>query len=374
MRSKTIIMLPVALLVLIGSELSLSANWKAEWEETVAAAKKEGKLALHMGPTVNGEKVAFAFQKKYPEIKLTTGVRRTGHFVARLMTERRAKKYVWDVCMCGPTGPFRTLHPAKALASVKSELILPEVKDESKWWSGKHLYVDPDGQYILAYIGTASGGNVFYNKNLIDPNEIKSYQDLLSPKWKGKILALDPRTPGPQRAGGRMFYYSPELGPKYIQKLFGEMGVTISRSRRQATDWLVVGKYPICLWCNDAKIARGQGLPVDEFKTVRWKETPYLSLGGTGSIIRINQTPHPNAAKVFINWILSREGQITYQKIVNSRDSVVESLRVDIPKDPIPEWRRRKKGVKYFVMSTPERSNQRPVNKFFNKVLMTRRK
>ncbi len=98
-----------------------------------------------------------------------------------------------------------------------------------------------------------------------------------------------------------MFYYSPELGPKYIQQLFGEMGVTISRSRRQATDWLVVGKFPICLWCNDARIARGQGLPVDEFETVRWKETPYLSLGGTGSIIRINQTPHPNAAKVFIN-------------------------------------------------------------------------
>jgi len=94
MRSKIIIMLSVALLVLIGSEIRLSANWKAEWEETVAAAKKEGKLALHMGPTVNGDKVASAFQEKYPEIKLTTGVRRTGHFVARLMTERRAKKYL----------------------------------------------------------------------------------------------------------------------------------------------------------------------------------------------------------------------------------------------------------------------------------------
>ncbi len=64
MRSKIIIMLSVALLVLIGSELRLSANWKAEWEETVAAAKKEGKLALHMVPTVNGEKVAYAFQDR----------------------------------------------------------------------------------------------------------------------------------------------------------------------------------------------------------------------------------------------------------------------------------------------------------------------
>ncbi|NIO07109.1 MAG: hypothetical protein GTO40_03605 [Deltaproteobacteria bacterium] len=373
MHSKMFTMLSVALLVFIGFDNTLSANWKAEWEQTLAAAKREGKLALHMGPTVNAEVVAFAFQERFPEIKVTTGIRRTGHFVARLMTERRAKKYVWDVCMCGPTGPFRILYPAKALASVKSELILPEVKDESKWWSGRHLYVDPDKEFILAYIGTASGGSVFYNTNLINPDEINSYRDLLKAKWKGKILALDPRTPGPQRAGGRTFYYSPDLGPEYIEKLFGEMDVTISRDRRQATDWLVVGRFPICLWCNDARIARGQGLPVEEFETVRWKETPSLSLGGTGSIIRINQTPHPNAAKVFINWILSREGQTVYQKVVNSRDSVVESLRVDISKDPIPEWQRRKEGVNYIVMSTPERSNQRPVNKFFNKVLMKRK-
>jgi len=116
-----------------------------------------------------------------------------------------------------------------------------------------------------------------------------------------KILALDPRTPGPQRLGGRVFYYSPELGPKYIQQLFGEMGVTLSRDERQAADWLVVGKFPICLWCNDARNARRQGLPVDEFETARWKETPSLSPGGTGSIIRINQAPHPNAAKLYIN-------------------------------------------------------------------------
>ncbi|MCH6545164.1 MAG: hypothetical protein IH796_04095 [Deltaproteobacteria bacterium] len=79
--------------MLIGSELRLSANWKAEWEETVAAAKKEGKLALHMVPTVNAEKVIYACQEKYPEIKVTTGIAKDRSF-CRTPHDRKAGQEV----------------------------------------------------------------------------------------------------------------------------------------------------------------------------------------------------------------------------------------------------------------------------------------
>lgn len=341
---------------------------KVQWEKTLTAAREEGRLVVHMSPTANVEKVVQAFRQKFPEIQLATAVDRAGRFALRIMTERRAGKYLWDLCLCGPTAPYNVLLPAKALDPVRSHLILPEVLDESKWWGGKHHYVDPENQYIFVFIGTVGSGSVFYNKNLVQPSEFHSYGDLLHPKWKGKILALDPRAPGPQRAGVRGLYHIPELGPKFLRRLFGEMNVTLSRDERQAADWLVVGRFSICLFCADAVNARNQGLPVDEFETVAWKETPTVSPGGTGSIILLNRAPHPNAAKVFINWLLSPEGQVIYQKFVNTTDTTAESMRIDIPKDPIPPMRRRKEGIPYITMHSPERADQTPIDKFLNDI------
>jgi ABC-type Fe3+ transport system substrate-binding protein len=83
----------------------------------------------------------------------------------------------------------------------------------------------------------------------------------------------------------------------------------------------------------------------------------------------MNRAPHPNAARLFVNWLLSREGQITFQKTMNAPDVIMESMRTDIPKDPIPVARRRVEGVKYVVMDTAERSDQAPVSKLLNEVI-----
>ena len=83
----------------------------------------------------------------------------------------------------------------------------------------------------------------------------------------------------------------------------------------------------------------------------------------------MNAAPHPNAARVFINWVLSREGQSSSQKIMNAPDPVMESVRVDIPKDPIPADRRRAPGVDYILMGTPERSNQEPMAKLVKEII-----
>jgi ABC-type Fe3+ transport system substrate-binding protein len=110
-------------------------------------------------------------------------------------------------------------------------------------------------------------------------------------------------------------------------------------------------------------------LAVEEFETYRWKETPAISSGSNGSIALMNQGPHPNAARLFVNWLLSREGQVSFQRVMNSADLLVESMRVDIAKDPIPAPQRRVSGVKYIIMDTPERSNQEPVNKLLKEII-----
>src|SRR5256885_4413805 len=157
------------------------------------------------------------------------------------------------------------------------------------------------------------------------------------------------------------FYYSPELGPEFIRRLFGTMNITYGKDRRQITDWLVQGKFAICLGCRDAPRAKTQGLPVDEFDTGGWKEGESLSTGG-GSISLIKGAPHPNAARAFINWFLSRKGQTALQK---SNDLYGElppnSRRIDIPKDVLPAENRMVEGRKYLDVARREFTDMTPV-------------
>lgn len=342
---------------------------EAEWAKTLAAARKEGRLAVFLYQRGNIEAAVKAFEKKYPEIPVTTASVAAAETGPRIMAERRAGKFLWDACICGPTTPYAVLYRAKALDPIKAALLLPEVLDESKWWSGRHHYMDPDGQYIFVFLGSVEMPNLYYNKNLIDPRDFRSYWDLVNGKWRGKILALDPRQPGRQRVGARFLYHIPELGAGFLTRLFTEMDVTLSRDGRQAMDWLAVGKFPLCLFCGDIESARAQALPVEEFNTYKWKESPAIYSGSNGTVALMGNAPHPNAARLFVNWLLSREGQASFQKIMNTPDLVMESMRVDISKEPIAPERRRVSNVNYILMDTPERSDQRPVSKLLGEIL-----
>ena len=365
-----------ALLGIAGFDFSFGAEMKAavesEWTKAVAAARKEGKLAVFVYQRENIEAAVKAFEKKFPEIQLTVASTPAAETGPRIMAERRAGKYLWDICICGPTTPYTILYTAKALDPLKPALMLPEVLDAGKWWGGNHHYMDPDGSHIFVFLGSVDMPNLYYNKNLVDPKEFQSYGDLLKPKWRGKLVVLDPRQPGRQRVSARFIYHLPELGPSFLTRLFSEADVTLSRDDRQAMDWLAVGKFALCLFCGNVESARTQGLPVEEFNTVAWKGSAAIYSGSNGTLALMNQAPHPNAAKLFINSLLSREGQTSFQKIMNTPDLVVESMRVDIPKDSIPPERRRVAGVNYILMDTPEKSDQEPVNKLLKEVIKSK--
>jgi len=351
----------------IGAEAKPAGD--GEWAKSVVAAKKEGKLAVFLYQRGNIEAAVKAFEKQYPDIQVTVASVPAAETGPRIMAERRARKFLWDVCICGPTTPYAVLYPARALDSIKPALLLPEVVDESRWWGGKHHYMDPDGQHILVFLGTVDMPNLYYNKNLVDPREFRSYWDLVNAKWWGKILVLDPRQPGRQRVQARFLYHLPELGAPFLTRLFTEMEITLSRDDRQSMDWLAVGKFPLCLFCGDIETARAQHLPVEDFNTYTWKGSSAIYSGSNGTVALMNNAPHPNAARVFINWLLSRDGQTAFQKIMNTPDLAMESMRVDIPKDPIAPEKRRVAEVKYLLMDTPEKSDQAPVAKLLKEII-----
>jgi len=334
----------------------------AEWDRTIRAAQKEGQLAVYMWRLESLDKTVQAFQKKYPEIRITSVALRGAELAARLMTERRAEKFLWDVCICGTTTPYKVFHQGKALDPIKAALILPEVADESKWWGGKHHYVEPEQQYIFIFVGNVMGDVVSYNTTLVNPREFTSFWDLLQPKWKGKIVAKDPRVPGSGAGNMRWIYYHPKLGATFLKRLFGEMEVTLSREERQAVDWLAKGKAALCFSCGqtDTIRAKQQGLPVEMFNSAPWKEGAGMN-AQVNTVALLNKAPHPNAARFFTNWLLSREGQTIYQELAVSSGSPSESLRVDVPKEVIPPIYRRVPGVDYVMVDRAEWMEMAPI-------------
>jgi iron(III) transport system substrate-binding protein len=331
-------------------------TWQTEWQKTVDAAKKEGQVTIYIS---GYEAILPDFEKEYPEIRVNAVTGRGNQLGPRLLAERRAEKYLADVASSGANPNYQQFYLAKALDPIRPALILPEVTDPSKWYLNKHQYSDPEGQYVFNYVGSATYGSVSYNTKLVDAREFRSYWDLLNAKWKGKITARDIREAGPGAGNTRFFYYQPELGSAFIKKLFGEMDVTLFRDFRQGPDWLAAGKFAICFFC-DVDVLKRQGLPVETFGPKAFKEGGGL-VQQFGTVALVNRAPHPNAAKVFINWLLSRNGQISLQKRTAGAESPADSLRVDIPKEGVPYDQRRLDGIKYLDTGKPEWIEMKPV-------------
>ena len=363
-----VIRLFAAIVFLYAATLTSAAQsnpaWQLEWEKTLEAAKKEGQVAVYIS---GYDAILPDFEKEFPEIKVIAVTGRGNQLGPRLLAERRAEKFLADVSSTGANPNYQQFHLAKALDPIKPALILPEVTDQTKWYLKKHQYSDPEGQYVFNYIGSATYGAVNYNTKLVDVKDFKSYWDLLNPKWKGKITIRDVREAGPGAGNTRFFYYHADLGPAFIKKLFGEMDATLFRDFRQGPDWLATGKYAICFFC-DADTLKQQGLPVDTFGPRVFKEGGGL-VQQFGTVALLNRAPHPNAGKVFINWLLSRNGQIALQKRMMNGESPADSLRIDIPKDEVPFEQRRLPDIKYLDTGKPEWMDMKPVLDVVNEAL-----
>ena len=343
-------------------------DWRLEWEKTVTEAEKEGVVSIYVfenGPLTEG--TVRAFERAYPKIKVSQLRGRGNDLGPRLVAERRAGKHIADLFAGGKGTAYATLYVGKLLAPIKPILLLPEVLDESKWWRGSHKYVDPEKKYIFVYIGNAGAVEVNYNTKLVNPREFGSYWDLVQPRWKGKIAAVDPRVRGMDNPV-LFFYYHPKLGPEFIKKLYGEMEVTVTRDYRQPIDWLAAGRFQLCIPCvsDEMDKAMDQGLPVGQILNL--KEGGTLSSSG-GTLSLLQNAPHPNAAKVFVNWLLSREGQTEVQKGRKGRPRTgSNSLRIDIPKNNLPEELQRKDGVDYFDADDENNADRRPADNLFNEI------
>lgn len=358
-------LLSLFLAIELGANARAAERGGAEWEKTLKAAKVENEVAVFCEPTLDAQNALMEFQKAYPDIQLKLFPIGARDFGNRVLAERRAGKYLADVFSGGTTTPSQVLLPAMALEPIRQAFILPEVIDASLWFKKRFHFADHENRFVLLSDATIVSDLLTYNTKLVRPDEIRSLWDLLQPKWKGQIVAYDPRLPGGASNNMRFLYYNPKLGPKFIQRLFSEMDIVIASDRRQLMDWLASGRYPLGLFVGrEVETAKQQGLPVDEMYSV--KADGAMLTSGAGSITLINRAPHVHAAKIFINWFLSREGQTAWQKHTDRN-----SLRTDIPKETITNWKERvpREDGHYIFTNLPEYNDLRPGRKIVEDAL-----
>jgi iron(III) transport system substrate-binding protein len=325
LHRKKALLVFAAIALLAQATVCRAADWQQQWNKVVAAARKEGGLTLYGGYNVVYRDYNAQFEKKFPGLHVQFVQGSGNQLAVRIMSERRVNKFLADVVM-GGSSTFQG-YPEGTFETSRSQMILPEVSDESAWFGGHFSFVDAWGKYVISSQGSL-GQELAYNTSLVDPDKIKSWKDFLDPKWKGKILFLNHNSISDTFI---FFYNHPDLGPGFIKRLFSDAQIKQTLNLRQGVDWLANGRYQIYMDGTPQAVdnVRKQGLPVALFPS-RLAEGEIMT-GSYCCVAVLNKAPHPNAAKVFLNWILSREGQIEWQKI-----SKKNSLRTDIPKDGIP--------------------------------------
>lgn len=318
---------------------SAQGNWEVEWENTLKAARKEGNIVVYAassGPALS--KAVPIIKEKYG-LNLDVSAGRGDEVYSRLLAQRKAGLYLVDVQNMGANNNM-VAKQAGVLDKLEPAFILPEVKEPKAWFGSKLRWGDKDNLIYMFY--AFSPPVIGINTELVKLNEIKSYYDLLAPKWKGKITINDPTKFGIGFNSFSSLILAKGIELDFFRQLASQQPVILEDQRLQI-DWLAKAKYSIALWPRPAPLNeyKDAGAPVD-FSPAP-KEGVHLSVGG-GALSLIKNAPHPNAAKVFINWILSREGQIHLQKFEG-----VQSARIDIPVEGVPRDLVRQPGVNYFL-------------------------
>ena len=303
----------------------------------ISAAKAEGGVVVD-GPPNDEVRKAFVegFARDYgiPVSYIASG---SSSSAARVRAERSAGKFLLDVFMSGSDTPIVTFLPAGWLDKIEPALIEPDVLDRRKWKDG-HLWYEDDAHTILR-VQQFIVPELAINTKFVKRSEVSTWKALLNPKWQGKICAKDPTITGAGASLTSLFYI--EFGADFVKRLYIDQKPALSRNPRQSAQWLADGTYPILVGADLESLTQFQklGYPVEPvFPT----DAPSVLTGGFGLVCLMNKAQHPNAAKLFVNWLAGPVGQEAY-----ARSTRGVSLRTDVKYVDFPTYVFPQKGVKY---------------------------
>jgi iron(III) transport system substrate-binding protein len=308
-----------------------------EWQALIAAARQEGKLVLGSSPTPETRrKLPAAFKERFGvDIEYLGG--RSSDLQTRLRGERASGVYTVDVLISGADSSV-SMHREGWYAPIRPLLVVPEVQDPTAFRDNRLPFIDPDEQ-VMFELESSVAGAWLVNPQVVSESELQTLDDLLKPKWKGKISAEDPTVPGQGQNAAVNIYL--RKGEDFFTRLYVGQQVAISRDGRQLQDWLARESHPISLGlgARAADDMAAQGLPAQLIVTP--DATGYV-VGGFCIMAMLDPPPHPNAAKLFINWMASPEGVAIHAE---AEDQLPH--RNDVPHPWVRDFQVPREGVDY---------------------------
>lgn len=313
------------------------ASWENEWDQLVAAAELEGELRLYGHSGTKRRDVMLEFERAYPAIDLKiTAAPSDSAEDARLQAEWDGGVFHWDVLAAGDQWLLRTYETLDHLQPIEALIVRPDILNDANWLGGFHAnFMDAAGRYIFMfhiYIAETA----FIRTDLVSQSEIATLGDLANPRFRGRIGWVDPRMGGMAAVQASFIYRT--HGSSVLRQLLTTQEPQVFANAQQLmqnmlrTDdiWIAIGiDRPVLKKFTD----EGLGTTIEKL------ECPdCLGQGGTGGFLAVPKTaPHPNAAKLFVNWMLSAAGQTAWTRI-----SKENSRRLDVPvgnpeRNPAPD-------------------------------------
>lgn len=301
-------------------------DWRAQWARTIELANKEGEVTVTASSNRSRRDfIVSEWTKAYPDITISYQVVGGSRFVPTVVTERRAGKFLWDVWHSGPPSGLQALQ-AGLLDPLLPELILPEVKDPAVWGGWEDACYDPERKYLLGLFNDIT--SPYYNARALPPEKVArlGLKILLEPEMKGKIYWVDPRLSGP--GAPYLALLDRVLGPDLLRRILTQQEPVFVASENDAATAIVRGRGLIALANRPGEALHEfvqAGLDLDIRPIGNGPDVGYRGTGG-GTIGVYNQRPHPNAARLFVNWIATREIGVGL-----SRAQDLNSARRDVP-------------------------------------------
>lgn len=308
-----------------GAQPSVRADWQAEWDRFVAAAKKEGQVSVTT-TSATPRALFDPFKAKYG-IEVNVVAESAGSLLPKVKSERAGGLYLYDVSLNSTNTTVTGFKPGGGLDPLPDALILPEVIDDKNWiggfaegWADSGKNLDYSSQRLAEPV-------IHVNRQSVPESQLSHIEQLWDPSFKGKIVMGDTRLP--TTATPMLASWVLTFGEDKVRQFLQTQQPVITNQPRQIAEWLVRGQYPIAFGVGvpDMTNFARQGLDLSQVKPLA-KDEPggVVADDGTGSVAMFNKAPHPNAARVLINWLLGQEGQTLASKLTG-----YNSRRTDVP-------------------------------------------